>query len=115
MLSPDDKKQNQAPVYTSDWALYLTVDAKMVTTRQEDFAGSGNFTALTPVSHSTFPAREYGETIIWNKTEWLYTSYPGGKGWVNITGTGIHRYSDADFPHWMGSVSYTHLTLPTKA
>ena len=102
MHSPDDKKQNQAPVYTSDWALFVTVDAKTVTTRQEDFTGSGNFTALTPVNHPTFPAREYGETIICNEAEWLYASYPGGIGWVNITGCGIHRYSDADFPHWMG-------------
>jgi predicted chitinase len=33
---------------------------------------------------------------------WRRVSYPGGEGWVNLNGTGVAKYSDADFPHWKG-------------
>lgn len=33
---------------------------------------------------------------------WRRISYPGGTGWVNLNAANITKYSDADFPHWMG-------------
>lgn len=31
---------------------------------------------------------------------WRLINYPGGTGWVNLNGTEIRKFSDADFPHW---------------
>lgn len=31
---------------------------------------------------------------------WRQVRYPGGQGWVNLNATGVHKFSDADFPHW---------------
>ena len=33
---------------------------------------------------------------------WRKVAYPGGTGWVNLNATGVRKFSDADFPHWMG-------------
>ncbi|MBY0444857.1 MAG: M23 family metallopeptidase [Burkholderiales bacterium] len=33
---------------------------------------------------------------------WRKVNYPAGQGWVNLNATSIKKYSDADFPHWMG-------------
>lgn len=33
---------------------------------------------------------------------WRRVRYPGGMGWVNLNAAGVHKFSDADFPHWMG-------------
>ena len=32
---------------------------------------------------------------------WRQVSYAGGQGWVNLNATSVHKFSDADFPHWM--------------
>lgn len=31
---------------------------------------------------------------------WRHIRYPGGQGWVNLNATNVHKFSDADFPHW---------------
>jgi hydroxyethylthiazole kinase len=31
---------------------------------------------------------------------WRRIHYPGGEGWVNLNATSVHKFSDADFPHW---------------
>ena len=31
---------------------------------------------------------------------WRQVRYPGGQGWVNLNATDVHKFSDADFPHW---------------
>jgi predicted chitinase len=31
---------------------------------------------------------------------WRQVCYPGGQGWVNLNATGVHKFSDSDFPHW---------------
>jgi hypothetical protein len=31
---------------------------------------------------------------------WREVRYPGGQGWVNLNAANIHKFSDADFPHW---------------
>jgi len=33
---------------------------------------------------------------------WREVRYPGGRGWVNLNGANVHKFSDADFPHWKG-------------
>lgn len=33
---------------------------------------------------------------------WHTVNYPGGQGWVNLNAVGIKKFSDADFPHWLG-------------
>ncbi|WP_083300889.1 peptidoglycan DD-metalloendopeptidase family protein [Jeongeupia sp. USM3] len=33
---------------------------------------------------------------------WRKISYPGGSGWANINNVGVTKFSDADFPHWLG-------------
>ncbi|AZN36834.1 M23 family metallopeptidase [Iodobacter ciconiae] len=33
---------------------------------------------------------------------WRRVNYPDGQGWVNLNAVSIKKYSDADFPHWMG-------------
>ena len=33
---------------------------------------------------------------------WREVNYPGGKGWVDLNAAGVKKFSDADFPHWMG-------------
>lgn len=35
-----------------------------------------------------------------NVPHWRQIRYPGGSGWVNLNGTTVHKFSDADFPHW---------------
>jgi predicted chitinase len=37
-----------------------------------------------------------------NVPHWRRISHPGGVGWVNLNATNVHKFSDADFPHWMG-------------
>ncbi|MCA6218251.1 hydroxyethylthiazole kinase [Ideonella sp. B7] len=31
---------------------------------------------------------------------WRKVCFSGGQGWVNLNARGVHKYSDADFPHW---------------
>jgi len=31
---------------------------------------------------------------------WRQVCYSGGQGWVNLNATDVHKFSDADFPHW---------------
>ncbi|STQ91713.1 M23 family metallopeptidase [Iodobacter fluviatilis] len=33
---------------------------------------------------------------------WRKVNFPGGQGWVNLNAVGVTKYSDADFPQWMG-------------
>lgn len=33
---------------------------------------------------------------------WRTVSFPGGTGMVNLSSSDIKKFSDADFPHWMG-------------
>lgn len=33
---------------------------------------------------------------------WRKVAYPGGAGWVNLNAEGVKKFSDADFPHWLG-------------
>lgn len=35
---------------------------------------------------------------------WLKVNYPGGSGFINVASDFIKKYSDADFPHWVGWV-----------
>ncbi|GAA5178674.1 M23 family metallopeptidase [Niveibacterium umoris] len=35
-----------------------------------------------------------------NVPHWRQIRYPGGTGWVNLNAANIHKFSDADFPHW---------------
>ncbi|MFC0229603.1 M23 family metallopeptidase, partial [Serratia aquatilis] len=37
-----------------------------------------------------------------NAPLWRTVNYPGGKGWVNLAASEIKKFSDGDFPHWMG-------------
>ena len=31
---------------------------------------------------------------------WRQVYFPGGQGWVNLNAADVHKFSDADFPHW---------------
>jgi predicted chitinase/murein DD-endopeptidase MepM/ murein hydrolase activator NlpD len=33
---------------------------------------------------------------------WRLINHPGGTGWVNLNAANVNKFSDADFPHWMG-------------
>lgn len=33
---------------------------------------------------------------------WRQIRHAGGVGWVNLNAAGVHKFSDADFPHWLG-------------
>jgi len=33
---------------------------------------------------------------------WRRIHYPGGTGWVNLNAANVTKFSDADFPHWIG-------------
>ncbi|WP_052190824.1 peptidoglycan DD-metalloendopeptidase family protein [Chitinibacter sp. ZOR0017] len=33
---------------------------------------------------------------------WHEVNIPSGKGWVNLNAVGVKKFSDADFPHWLG-------------
>jgi predicted chitinase len=33
---------------------------------------------------------------------WMTVNYPGGQGVVNLAVAAVKKFSDADFPHWMG-------------
>ena len=33
---------------------------------------------------------------------WRQIRYDGGQGWVNLNAANITKFSDADFPHWLG-------------
>lgn len=43
----------------------------------------------TPIAPGTVP-------------HWHKVNYPGGQGWVNLNAIGVKKFSDADFPHWIG-------------
>lgn len=38
---------------------------------------------------------------------WVLVNHPGGSGFINLASESIKKYSDADFPHWMGWVLVT--------
>lgn len=38
---------------------------------------------------------------------WLKVNYPGGCGFINVASDLVKKYSDADFPHWLGWVLVT--------
>lgn len=31
---------------------------------------------------------------------WRQVRHDGGQGWINLNAAGLHKFSDADFPHW---------------
>jgi len=33
---------------------------------------------------------------------WRQIRHDGGQGWVNLNAANVHKFSDSDFPHWMG-------------
>jgi hypothetical protein len=33
---------------------------------------------------------------------WQRVNYDGGVGWLNLNAVDVHKFSDADFPHWRG-------------
>src|SRR5690606_15955977 len=33
---------------------------------------------------------------------WRRIRTPAGQGWVNLNAAGVHKFSDADAPHWAG-------------
>lgn len=33
---------------------------------------------------------------------WHKVNYPGGQGWVSLNAAGVKKFSDADFPYWLG-------------
>lgn len=33
---------------------------------------------------------------------WRQIRFNGGQGWINLNAANVHKFSDADFPHWMG-------------
>jgi hypothetical protein len=37
-----------------------------------------------------------------NVPHWRRIHHPGGAGWVNLNAANVTKFSDADFPHWMG-------------
>ena len=37
-----------------------------------------------------------------NVPHWRRIPYSGGTGWVNLNAGNVSKFSDADFPHWMG-------------
>jgi hydroxyethylthiazole kinase len=37
-----------------------------------------------------------------NVPHWRQVRFPGGQGWINLNAGNIHKFSDADFPHWKG-------------
>ncbi len=37
-----------------------------------------------------------------NVPHWRRINYPGGTGWVNLHAANVCKFSDADFPHWLG-------------
>ncbi|MBT9166291.1 MAG: hypothetical protein DDT25_00974 [Chloroflexi bacterium] len=37
-----------------------------------------------------------------NVPHWRRINHPGGIGWVNLNAANVNKFSDADFPHWMG-------------
>lgn len=37
-----------------------------------------------------------------NVLHWRRIHHPGGTGWVNLNAANVTKFSDADFPHWMG-------------
>ncbi len=38
---------------------------------------------------------------------WLKMNYPGGCGFINVASDLVKKYSDADFPHWLGWILVT--------
>ncbi|MES2319854.1 MAG: hydroxyethylthiazole kinase [Pseudomonadota bacterium] len=43
-----------------------------------------------------------GELPLTNASNWRKINYPGGQGFVDLALPDIHKFSDADFPHWRG-------------
>ncbi|TCS32894.1 peptidase M23-like protein [Paucimonas lemoignei] len=37
-----------------------------------------------------------------NTPHWRQIRYPGGQGWVNLNAADVSKFSDSDFPHWIG-------------
>jgi predicted chitinase len=37
-----------------------------------------------------------------NVPHWRQVRYAGGQGWVNLNAPNVHKFSDADCPHWNG-------------
>jgi predicted chitinase len=37
-----------------------------------------------------------------NVPHWRQVRYAGGQGWVNLNAPNVHKFSDADCPHWKG-------------
>lgn len=37
-----------------------------------------------------------------NVPHWRRIHHPGGAGWVNLNAANVTKFSDADFPHWIG-------------
>jgi predicted chitinase/murein DD-endopeptidase MepM/ murein hydrolase activator NlpD len=66
--------------------------------------------ANAPASATMYELLRFGRTV--NRAHeaatpnlvphWRKISYPGGEGWVDLNAQGIHKFSDADFPHWDG-------------
>lgn len=42
-----------------------------------------------------------------NSEYWLFVNHPEGSGFINVASERIKKYSDADFPHWMGWILVT--------
>jgi len=43
-----------------------------------------------------------GELPLQSVSNWRKVNYPGGRGFVDLAAPAIHKFSDADFPHWRG-------------
>ena len=59
-----------------------------------------------PAASAVFELLRFGRTIgpdVLNPADvphWRRVCHDGGEGWVNLNAANVHKFSDADFPHW---------------
>lgn len=64
--------------------------------------------AAVPAHSAVYELLRFGRTLgpdalnPGNTPHWREIRTPAGQGWVNLNAPDIHKYSDADAPHWTG-------------
>jgi hypothetical protein len=64
--------------------------------------------AARPAPSAVFELLRFGRVIgpdalaPANVPHWRQVRYAGGQGWVNLNAPNVHKFSDADCPHWKG-------------
>ena len=91
-MSPDKALEEDS----AEYQLYMHA-----TETSEAYPATGR-----PAASAVFELRRFGRIIGPDNLNpvdvphWRRVRYPGGEAWVNLNADNVHKFSDADLPHW---------------